>query len=310
MTNAWRFAISRLLWAIPTLWLLLTLTFFLMRIAPGGPFDSERTLAPEVEAALSAAYRLDASLMSQYLAYLADLLRGDLGPSFQYVDVRVSDLIAAAFPVSALLGGLALIVALITGVVLGVAVAQRPGGMWDRIISIGSAGMISVPAFVVAPLLVLWLAVEKQWLPAGGWGQGDWRYVVMPVSALALPQIAYVTRLVRGGLIDAMRQPYVTTAIALGFSRRRVVWAYALRPALLPLLSYLGPAAAALMTGSVVIEQIFGIPGLGRHFVQGALNRDYTVVLGAVLVYGSLVILFNAAVDLGYGLLDPRVRSS
>jgi len=302
------FALRRIASAIPTLFVLLTLAFFLMRAAPGGPFDGERTLPPQIEAALRAEYQLDAPLWQQYLNYLGGLARGDLGPSFQYEGYRVSELIAAALPVSLMLGVAALALALLVGGVMGFAAARWPGGVLDRgLMTLALLG-VSIPNYVIAPLLILLFAVGLGLLPAGGWRSGTLSDMLLPVVALALPQIAYVARLLRGGLLEAMAAPYVRTARAKGLDEATILLRHALRPALLPVISHLGPAAAGLITGSVVIEQVFNIPGLGRYFVQAALNRDYTLVLGAVLLYGSLILVCNFIVDLLYGALDPRLR--
>ncbi|ROH91981.1 oligopeptide ABC transporter permease OppB [Stagnimonas aquatica] len=303
-----RYALLRLLTALPTLLLLVTLSFFLMRLAPGGPFDGERSLPPEIEASLRAEYHLDEPLPQQYLRYLGGLLRGDLGPSFQYQGFRVRELIAAGLPVSLSLGLLAMALALLLGGATGVVASLRPGSVLDRgLMSLAMLG-ISVPSYVVGPLLVLLFAVLLRWLPAGGWEPGRWSDLLLPVLALALPQIAAIARLLRGSMLEVLRQPYIRTARAKGLPESRVVLVHALKPALLPVLSYLGPATAGLITGSVVVEQVFGLPGIGRYFVQGALNRDYTLVLGVVLVYGAMIVLFNFLVDLLYGLLDPRLR--
>lgn len=300
--------LRRLLTGVPTLLLLITLTFFLMRLAPGGPFDRERSLPPTIEAALRAEYHLDEALPQQYLRYLGGLLHGDLGPSFQYEGYRVSELIAAGLPVSLLLGGSALLLALLLGGAIALISARRPRGFADRFWMGFSLLGICLPNYVVAPLLVLLFALTLNWLPAGGWQPDAWRDLILPVFALALPQIAYVARILRSSLIETLDAPYVRAARARGLSEARLLRVHALRPALLPLISYLGPAAAALLSGSVVIEQVFGIPGLGRYFVQAALNRDYTLVLGVVTLYGALVLLCNLLVDLAYGALDPRLR--
>lgn len=301
-------ALRRLLISLPTLLVLVTLTFFLMRAAPGGPFDRERALPPQVEAALQAQYRLDQSLWQQYVAYLGDLLRGDLGPSLQYEGYRVSELIAQALPVSFLLGGLALLVALAAGLVLGLLAARDRGGWLDRgLMGLALLG-ISIPNYVVAPLLILVFAVGLQWLPAGGWRTGAPSDLVLPVLALAVPQMAYVARLLRSSFDEVLQAPYIRSARAKGLPERTILLRHALPAALMPVLSYLGPAAAGLLTGSVVVEQVFNLPGLGRYFVQAALNRDYTVVLGVVLLYGALIIALNFVVDLLYGRLDPRAR--
>jgi len=303
-----RLTLQRLLSAIPTLFILIAVAFFLMRLAPGGPFDSERQLPPEIEANLRQAYNLDAPLPQQFLRYLGDLARGDFGPSFQYRDFQVSELIRAGFPVSLRLGAFALALALLLGLTAGTLAALRQNRATDYTVMAVSMTGISVPNFVMAPLLVLVFAVLLNWLPAGGLGDGGFRHLLLPVICLALPQVAYIARLTRGSMIEVLRSNYIRTARAQGLGTSTIILRHALKPALLPVVSYLGPAAAGLITGSVVIEQIFGLPGLGRYFVQGALNRDYTLVMGVVVFYGALIILFNFLVDLLYGWLDPRVQ--
>jgi oligopeptide transport system permease protein len=302
------FAIRRLLSAIPTLFVLLALTFALIRVAPGGPFDAEKQLPPEIESRLRAAYHLDEPLYQQFARYLGGLLQGDFGPSFQYKDYTVTELIAAGFPVSLKLGGLAIVLAVLIGVSLGTWAALRQNKPTDHAVMAAAMTGISIPNFVLAPLLILILAVQLRWLPAGGLGDGSWRYLELPEIALALPQIAYIARLTRGSMIEVLRSDFIRTARAQGLPLRDVLLLHALKPAMLPVVSYLGPAAAGVITGSVVIEQIFGVPGLGRYFVQGALNRDYTLVMGVVVFYGVLIILFNFLVDLAYRWLDPRVQ--
>jgi oligopeptide transport system permease protein len=300
------YAFKRLLSAIPTLFILVTLAFFMMRAAPGGPFDTERALPPEVRAQIEAAYHLDEPLWRQYTRYLGGLLRGDLGPSFQYPGFTVNELVAQGFPVSLRLGVGAMALALLLGCGAGILAALRQNSAADYgVMTLAMTG-ISIPNFVVAPLLILIFAVTLGWLPAGGWG--DWKTTLLPTVALALPQVAYISRLMRGSMIEVLRQNYIRTARAKGLPERVVILRHALKPAFLPVLSYVGPATAAVITGSVVMEQIFSIPGLGRHFVQGALNRDYTVVMGVVVFYGTLIIVFNFLVDMLYGALDPRVR--
>ncbi len=305
-----RHALMRLLTAVPTLLLLVTLTFFLMHLAPGGPFDSERSLPPEIEKALAAEYHLDESLPRQYARYLGNLLQGDLGPSFQYEGFRVSELIAKGLPVSLTLGALAMLLALLVGGAMGLAAALTHRRWPDYGLMTTALIGVSVPSYVVAPLLVLTFAIGLRWLPAGGWVAGRWADLVLPVIALALPQVSAIARLLRGSLLEVLQQPYLRTAHAKGLPLRLVIFRHALKPALMPLLSYLGPATAGILTGSVVVEQVFDLPGIGRYFVQGALNRDYTLVLGVVAVYGALIVLFNFLVDLGYGLLDPRIKSA
>ena len=302
------YVLRRLLGAVPTLFLVVTGAFFLMRVAPGGPFDRERTLEPTVMANLNAAFRLDEPLLTQYLHYLGNLARGDLGPSFIYRDFTVAELLARGLPVSMTLGGLALLLALVAGGTLGCLAALRQGSWVDTlVIAIATFG-ITVPNFVLAPFLALVFGVWLAWLPAGGWGEGHWRNLILPVIALALPQVAVVARLTRGAMIETLRADHIRTARAYGLPTSRVVLGHALRAAALPAVSYLGPAAAGLMTGSIVIEQIFGLPGIGRYFVTGALNRDYTLVMGTVVIVAVFVIAFNLIVDVLYAVLDPRVR--
>jgi len=303
-----RFAIQRLLGAIPTLFILIVLAFSLIRIAPGGPFDSEKQLPPEIEANLRQAYHLDDPLYQQFGHYLINLLQGDFGPSFQYRDYSVTELIAAGFPVSLRLGGLAMLLAFVVGVAAGTLAAVHQNRPADYGIMATAMTGISVPNFVMAPLLILIFAVHLKWLPAGGLGEGGIANLILPVITLALPQIAYIARLTRGSMIEVLRSDFIRTARAQGLPPRTIIVVHALKPALLPVVSYLGPATAAVITGSVVIEQIFGVPGLGRYFVQGALNRDYTLVMGVVIFYGALIVLFNFLVDVMYGLLDPRIK--
>jgi len=302
------YALRRLLGSLPTLLAIVTLAFFMMRLAPGGPFTLDRSLPPAIEKNLLAAYRLDQPLWRQYLDYLAGLLRGDLGPSFKYQDFTVAELIATGFPASLKVGGLALLVAVFVGVGLGTLAALRRNGRLDHAVMALAMVGIAVPNFVMAPILALLFGVHLAWLPVGGWGDGGLRNLVLPVTALALPQIAYIARLTRGAMIEELHRDHVRTARAKGLGERIVVVRHTLRGGLLPVVSYLGPATAGLVTGSVVIETIFAIPGIGRYFVQGALNRDYTLVMGVVIFYAVLIILLNLLVDLLYCVLDPKVK--
>jgi oligopeptide transport system permease protein len=304
-----RLAIQRFLGAIPTLLILIALSFCLIRLAPGGPFDTEKQLPPEIEANLRAAYHLDEPLYQQFGRYVLNLMQGDFGPSFQYKDFSVTELIRSGFPVSLKLGGLAMLLALVIGLSAGTIAALRQNTATDYGVMATAMMGISIPSFVMAPLLILFFAVYLKWLPAGGLGGGDWKNLVLPVIALALPQIAYISRLTRGSMIEVLRSDFIRTAKAQGLPMRTIIVQHALKPALLPIISYLGPASAAIITGSVVIEQIFGVPGLGRYFVQGALNRDYTLVMGVVVFYGVLIIGFNFLVDVLYGWLDPRMKN-
>lgn len=301
------YTLRRLLGAIPTLLVVVTVTFFLIRLAPGGPFDQEQALPPDIHANLEAAYGLDQPLMVQFGRYLRGLLHGDFGPSFKYRDFTVTELIAQGLPVSLMLGLCALALAIGIGIPLGVLAALRHNSARDRLIVAVTVVGIAVPGFVVAPLLALVFGIYLGWLPVAGWEPGI-RSLILPVAALALPTIAYVTRLTRASLLEVLNSNYVRAARARGLSERAVVVRHALKSALIPVVSYLGPAAAAVLTGSLVIETIFSLPGMGRYLVQGALNRDYTLVMGMVIVYASLTLVFNLIVDLLYGWLDPRVR--
>lgn len=300
------YVLRRLASAIPTLFVIVTIAFFMIRLAPGGPFSLERPLDPLIMQNLERAYNFDKPLWQQYLIYLGNLAQGDLGPSFTRRDFTVNDLFRTGLPVSIQLGGIALSIALVVGVFLGALAALRQN-TWVDYMVVGTATFgITIPTFVIAPLLSLFFGVMMGWLPAGGWG--TWRHMVLPIATLALPQIAIVARLTRGATIEALRSNHVRTARAYGLPSHVVVGVHALRAAILPVVSYLGPTAAALLTGSVVVETIFGIPGIGRYFVQGALGRDYTLVMGTVVVIACFVILFNLIVDILYAWLDPRVR--
>jgi oligopeptide transport system permease protein len=302
------YAIRRLAGAVPTLFVIVTLAFFLMRLAPGGPFDDEQTLPPEVAANLEAAYGLDRPILVQYGNYLAGLLHGDLGPSFRYRDFGVSELIAQGLPVTLALGSAALTVAVFTGVLLGMLAGWRRDEVADHAVMGAALVGLALPNFVVAPLLALVFGVQLGWLPVGGWDPGDLRYVVLPVATLALPFVAYIARLTRGSLLEVLQAPHIRTARAKGLAESRIIWRHAFKPAIMPVVSFLGPGAAALLTGSLVVEQVFGLPGVGRYFVQGAVNRDYTLVMGMVVFYAVLIVLLNLVVDLVYGWLDPRIR--
>jgi oligopeptide transport system permease protein len=303
-----RYALLRLLGAIPTLLLVIVLAFLMVHAAPGGPFDAERVLPPEIEANIAKAYQLDAPLPQQLFNYMSGLLRGDMGPSYRYRDYTVNELIGAAFPLSLLLGALAMLLAVVVGVGAGTIAALRKDSLLDRMVMTFAMTGISIPVFVIAPVLVLFLAVRMQWLPAGWSGTAGGGRFVLPVISLALPQIAYIARLTRASMIDVLNSDFVRTARAQGLGTSAIVRLHALKPAMLPVLSYMGPAIAAILTGSVVVEEIFGIPGLGQHFIRGALNRDYTLVLGIVVFYATLVVLLNLIVDLLYGVIDPRIR--
>jgi oligopeptide transport system permease protein len=302
-----RHALMRLLGMIPTLLMLITVAFFLMRIAPGGPFDSEKVLPADIQANLEAKYHLDEPLMTQYFRYLGQVAVFDFGPSVQYRDYSVRELMAQAIPVSLTIGLAAMLLAFFVGTTLGIAAALRQNTRIDySLMGISMLG-ISIPNFVIAPILILLLAVYAGWLPAGGW---DWTIssMVLPVVTLSLPVTAYIARLTRGSMIEVMHSNFIRSARAKGLPERLVIRRHALRPALLPVISYLGPATAGMISGSVVIERVFSIPGLGGYFVQGALNRDYTLVMGVVIFYGVMIVVLNFLVDLIYAWLNPKVR--
>ena len=309
------FALRRLAGAFPTLIVIVTLSFFVMRLAPGGPFDTQRRLPPEIERNVAAAYHLDRPLYEQYFRYLDRLVHFDLGPSYRTKDFSVSELIAQGLPVSARLGLSAMTLALLLGVALGVVAALKQNRAADyAVMSFATAG-IAIPTFVVAPVLTLIFGV---WgvrlfgvdlsLPVGGWNNGALANMILPVAVLALPQMAVIARLVRGSMVEVLRSNFIRTARAKGLPTRRIITHHALHAGLLPLVSYLGPAIADIVSGSLIVEQIFGLPGIGRYFVQAALNRDYTLVLGVVLVIGAFIILLNLLADILYAVLDPRVR--
>lgn len=302
------FIVRRLASALPTLFVIVTGAFFLMRLAPGGPFDQEQALPPEVEANLRAAYGLDQPVHVQYLRYLQGLAVGDLGPSFKFKDFGVTELILQGLPISATLGLAAMALALLVGVPLGMIAALRQNRPADHLVmSLAVIGIV-IPNFVVAPLLALVFGIYLGWLPVAGWGGGRIEHLVLPVVTLALPFIAYVARLTRGSFLEVLRAPYIRTARAKGLSWNAILRRHAFKAAILPVVSFLGPALAGVMTGSLVVELAFSLPGIGRYFVQGAINRDYTLVMGVVVFYAALIVVFNLLVDLVYGWLDPRVR--
>jgi oligopeptide transport system permease protein len=301
-----RFLLRRLLVAVPTLLLVVTLAFFMMRAAPGSPFESSRKLPPEIEKNMMAKYGLDRPLGQQYLAYLGGVARGDLGPSMKYQDKSVAQIIGEGFPTSLTIGLSALILAGAVGLVLGVVAALRQNEGADYAVSALAILGVCVPTFVTAPLLVLLFGLKLGWLPTGGLAGPE--SLVLPVIVLALPQVAVISRLTRAGMIEVLRSNYIRTARAKGLPESQIVFRHALRAAILPLVSYLGPACAGLITGSLVIERLFNLPGLGRSFVVSALERDYTVVMGVVILYAALIIALNLLAEVIQALLDPRIR--
>jgi oligopeptide transport system permease protein len=303
-----RYFLARLAGAIPTLFVIVTVTFFLIRAAPGGPFDQEQTLPPEIMANLESAYGLDQPILTQYGRYLYALAHGDFGPSFKYKDFSVTELIAQGFPVTFEIGSLAMALALLLGIPIGTFAALRHNSAADyAAMSLAVVG-IAIPSFVVLPFLGLLFGIRVHWLPVAGWEPGSMRYLVLPVAALALPPLSVIARLTRANMLEILRSHFIRTAVAKGLPLRIVIWRHAMRPALLPVASYLAPAVASIMTGSLVVESIAGLPGIGRYMVQGALNRDYTLVLGMVIIYSTLLIVMGLLVDLLYAWLDPRVR--
>ena len=297
----------RLLTAIPTLLVIILASFFLMRLAPGGPFDGERPLDPATQAALQQAYGLDRPLWDQAWLYVSRLVQGDFGPSLVYRDFTVSELIAQGLPISLMLGGLAIMLALAIGVTAGLFAAVRAGKAADKVIMMLATVATALPTFVTGPALALLFGLWLGLLPVSGTGDGV-AWLIMPVIALALPVSGAIAKLTRAGLASVLKQDHIRTARARGLPETKILFKHGLRPALVPVASYLGPAAAGLLTGAVVVETVFGLPGLGRYFVQGALNRDYPLVLGVVTLYAALIILFNLFADLIYGWLDPRMR--
>ena len=307
-----RFLLRRLLIIVPTLLLVATLAFFMMRVAPGGPFETGRKLSPAIERNVMARYGMNRPLLAQYLSYLTGAAHGDFGPSLKYKDKSVLEIIREGFPRSLTLGLWALILAAGVGVTLGVLAALQQNEAVDHAAMTLAVLGVCIPTFVSAPLLVLVFASKLGWLPTAGWpgagqGLGGLSYLILPVTVLALPQIAIISRLTRAGMVEALRSNYVRTAQAKGLALTTIVFKHALPAAIAPLVGYLGPACAGLITGSLVVEQIFQLPGLGRSFVLGALQRDYTVVMGVVILYAGLILLLNLAADLIHAALDPRV---
>ncbi|CAN1547572.1 DppB ABC-type dipeptide/oligopeptide/nickel transport systems, permease components [Caulobacteraceae bacterium] len=305
-----RFLFRRLLVAIPTLLLVITVAFFMMRAAPGSPFVNERQLSPEVEKAVMAQFGMDRPLVEQYVNYLKGVVVGDFGPSLKYRDKTVLEILQANYMVSLTLGGLSILLAAMVGMSLGIIAALRQNRTADYL-TMGIAILgVCIPTFVTAPLLVLVFASKLGWLPTAGWNDGALANMILPITVLALPQIAIISRLTRAGMIEVLRSNYIRTARAKGLPESLIVRKHALRAAIMPLVSYLGPAAAGLLTGSLVVEKIFNLPGLGKFFVNSALQRDYTVVMGMVIVYAVLILVLNLIADMLYAALDPRVRLS
>ncbi|QFI36349.1 oligopeptide ABC transporter permease OppB [Moritella marina ATCC 15381] len=303
-----KFILKRILEAIPTMLVLITVSFFLMRFAPGSPFSSERTLPPQVMANINAKYGLDKPVLEQYTTYLTNVIQGDLGPSFKYKDFTVNELVASALPVSAKIGAFAFVFALVFGVFVGTMAALKQNTWLDY--SIMSTAMIGVvlPSFVLAPALIYLFSIDLGWFPAGGWLDGSMKYMVLPVLGMSMLYVATFARITRGSMIETMNSNFIRTARSKGLSFPYIVMKHALKPAMLPVVSYMGPAFVGIITGSVVIETIFGLPGIGKLFVNAAFNRDYSLVMGVTILIGFLFILFNAVVDILLAYVDPKIR--
>jgi oligopeptide transport system permease protein len=303
-----RYFLTRLAGAIPTLLIIVTLTFFLIRAAPGGPFDQEQAVPPEIAANLGRAYGLDRPVLQQFASFVCALAHGDFGPSYRYKDFTVTDLIRQGFPVSLELGSIAFALALLVGIPTGIfAALHRHSAADHAAMSLALVGL-AIPTFVVLPFLGLFFGVYLHWLPVAGWERGSISHLVLPVAALMLAPLGFVARLTRSGMLDVLGSQFIRTAIAKGLPLRTVILRHALRPALVPVAGYLAPAAASIMVGSLVVETIAGLPGVGRYLVQGALNRDYTLVMGMVVLYSTVLIIMGLLVDLLHAWLDPRVR--
>lgn len=304
----WSYTLRRLVATLPTLLAVITACYLLVHAAPGGPFDTERKVSEAVLANLQAKYHLDLPLWQQYLLYLWNLVRGDLGASFRYADWSVNDLVAAALPVSAAIGGTAIVLSFVIGVVLGIAAALRQNSIADYSVMVISNSGSVLPSFVLGPILVLVFALMLKWLPAGGWNGFDWRFMILPIALLTFINVATFARVMRGSMIEVLHSNYIRTARAKGLPTRVVVFRHALKPALLPVVSLLGPATISSITSALVTETIFSLPGLGKLIVNGAGNRDYTLVLGLVVLITVVAVVMNLLVDLAYAALDPKIR--
>ncbi|MGR5235703.1 oligopeptide ABC transporter permease OppB [Vibrio alfacsensis] len=303
-----KFIAKRIFEAIPTMLVLITVSFFLMRFAPGNPFSSERPLPPEVMANIEAKYGLDKPVFEQYTTYLTNVIQGDFGPSFKYLDYTVNELISVALPVSAKVGFIAFIFTVILGVTIGTIAALKQNSWLDyAIMSTAMLGVV-MPSFVLAPALIYLFSLHWNFFPAGGWHDGSWQYLVLPVIAMSLLYVATFARITRGSMIETLNSNFIRTARAKGLSYRYIIIKHALKPALLPVVSYMGPAFVGIITGSVVVETIFGLPGIGKLFVNAAFNRDYSLVMGVTILIGFLFILFNAIVDILLAMIDPKIR--
>jgi len=303
-----KFIAKRILESIPTLLVLITISFCLMRFAPGSPFSSERPLPPEVMANINAKYGLDKPVFEQYTTYLTNVIQGDFGPSFKYKDFSVNELVAGALPVSAKIGAIAFIVAVLMGVAMGTIAALRQNSWIDYLTMSGAMVGVVIPSFVLAPALIYLFSINLGWFPAGGWLDGSFKYYFLPVLGMSLMYVATFARITRGSMIETLNSNFIRTARAKGLSFSYIVLKHALKPAMLPVVSYMGPAFVGIITGSVVIETVFGLPGIGKLFVNAAFNRDYSLVMAVVILIGFLLIVFNAIVDVILAMIDPKIR--
>jgi oligopeptide transport system permease protein len=304
----WSYTLRRVLLTLPTLLIVITVCYLLLHATPGGPFDGERKVSAEVLANLQAKYHFGEPLWKQYLLYLDSLLHGDLGASFRYADWSVNDLVMRALPVSLTIGGISMLLSIVIGVALGIMAALYRNSLADYLLMIVSNAGSAFPSFVIGPVLILVFAILLKWLPAGGWNGFHLRYMILPIALLTIINVSTVGRVTRGSLIEVMNTNYIRTAFAKGLSRRTVVLRHALRPTLIPVVSVIGPLAIGSITAAVVTESVFSLPGLGKLIVNGAANRDYTLVLGLVVLVTVVAVLLNLLVDLAYAWLDPKIR--
>lgn len=304
----WSYTLRRILATLPTILVVITVCYLMLHLTPGGPFDGERKISAAVLANLQAKYHLDLPLWQQYLYYLKSLLQGDLGASFRYADWSVNELVAKALPVSLAIGGISMLISIVLGILLGIVAALRQNSLIDYfVMMIGNIGS-AFPSFVIGPVLILVFAICLKWTPSGGWNEFQLRYMVLPVALLTFINVSTIGRVMRGSLIEVLSSNFIRTARAKGLPLRTIVLRHALKPALLPVVSVLGPLAISCITAAVVTESIFSLPGLGKLIVNGASNRDYTLVLGLVVLVTVVAVLLNLLVDLAYALLDPKIR--
>lgn len=302
------YILRRLLIAVPTLLFIALVSFWLMHIAPGGPFDMERPMPEVVRANIEAKFHLNEPFIVQFFIYIGNFVQGDLGPSFVYQDFSVTELVSQSWPVSAVLGVISFCISVPLGMVLGTVAALNRNGKLDYLLMSLSMTGVVIPAFVLAPVLVTIFSIHLGWLPAGGWEGGQAAFLILPVLSLAIGSVASIARVMRGAMIETLNQPYIRTAKAKGLSTSYILFHHALRPSLIPIIAMLGPSFVAVVTGSVIIDIFFSTGGMGQHFVSGALNRDYGLVMGITLIVAALTIFFNLVVDILYTVIDPRIR--